>query len=317
MTNFWNNLPKPFFVQAPMEKVTDTVFRQILARCGRPDVFFTEFTSTDGLCSKKGKTRVARRLQFTDIERPIVAQIWGNKPENYRKSIAIIKEMGFDGIDINMGCPVGKVIKRGECSGLICNPDLVSEIITTALKSAGDMPVSVKTRIGFKTIETDSWVRHLLQFPLSALTLHGRTAHEMSKVPAHWDEIEKAVKIRNELKSKTLIIGNGDVRTHAEGVKKVQTYGVDGIMIGRGFFENLWIFNQDYQPTPQKSIQMFVEHLRLFDNTWGKTKDFNALKKFFKVYIHKLPNAKELRNKLMRETSSEGVLKILESLSAP
>lgn len=314
MTNFWQNLKKPFFALAPMEGVTDVVFRQIIAEVGTPDVFFTEFTNTDGLVSQ-GFERVARRLEFTKDQHPIVAQIWGNNPSHYEKAVKIIEDMGFDGIDINMGCPVRDVVGKGFCSGLINNPKLAREIIQSA-KQSSKLPVSVKTRIGYNSIKTEEWIGFLLEQDVAAVTIHGRTTKEMSKVPAHWDEIGKAVRLRNKMKSKTLIIGNGDVLSLQDAKEKVGEFGVDGVMIARGIFHNPWIFNEkvniEHVSVAQK-IALLKKHIMLFDKTWGNTKDFNLMKKFYKVYINGFPNASEFREKLMTTTTVEQTMALFDS----
>jgi len=210
MQSFWNTLEKPILIQAPMDDVTDTVFRQIIARCGKPDVFFTEFTNVEGMCSR-GKDKVGKRIVFTPVERPIVAQIWGLDPLKFTETAKLIKRMGFDGIDINMGCPEKSVVKRGSCGAIIDNPKLAKEIILAVRKGAVGLPISVKTRIGVKNIQTEKWIKFLLEMDLDAITIHGRTVAEMSDVPNHWDEIGKAVRLRDSMKSKTLIIGNGDI----------------------------------------------------------------------------------------------------------
>ena len=223
MSSFWINLKKPVLIQAPMEDVTDTVFRQIITKCGKPDVFFTEFTNVEGMCSP-GRKQVGKRLKFTNIEHPIVAQIWGNNPKNYFETAKLIKKMGFDGIDINMGCPEKSVIKKGSCAALINNHSLAKEIILATRKGAGGLPISVKTRIGIKNIQTAEWASFLLKLKLDALIIHGRTVAEMSDFPAHWDEIGKVVKLRNELKIKTLIVGNGDVKDLDDAIAKYEKY---------------------------------------------------------------------------------------------
>lgn len=299
--NFWQKLPKPFLVLAPMEGVTDTVFRQIVARDGKPDAFFTEFVPVDGLLSK-GKTEVFKFLQFSPLERPIVAQIWGIDPEKFYKSAKIIKDLGFDGIDINMGCPVRNVTQRGACSALIKSPKLAKEIILATIKGAGNLPVSVKTRIGFGEIDTENWVRTLLQTPIAALTLHLRTAKELFKVKAHWDELKKAIKIREELGSQTLIIGNGDVKSKKEALEKCSKYGIDGVMIGRGVFENIYVFNENIdieKVTPEQKIKLLLKHLNLFKKTWGPKRHFALMKKFVKCYVNNFPGASDLRVSLM------------------
>lgn len=303
--NFWNKLAKPFFILAPMEGVTDSVFRQIVAFIGRPDLFFTEFVPVDALLSE-GKDKALQSFEFTEKERPIVAQIWGTDPEKFYKAAQIISKMGFDGIDINMGCPDKNAIKKGACGALIKNPELAKEIIKATIKGARGLPVSVKTRIGFRTIETENWVTTLLSTPISALILHLRTVSEMSKVPAHWDEINKAVAIRNKLKLKTLIIGNGDVKTLQEARDKCRKYGIDGVMIGRGIFENIYLFNDKVDPekvTPKQKIALLLKHLELFKKTYPDGKNFASMKKFVKCYINNFNGASDIRVKLM-ETNS-------------
>ncbi|MDE2025636.1 MAG: tRNA-dihydrouridine synthase, partial [Patescibacteria group bacterium] len=195
--NIWHTLKKPIFILAPMEDVTDTVFRQIIMACGRPSLFFTEFTNVDGMASA-GDEEVSKRLRFTQKEGPIIAQVWGMKPENYFSAAGRIAEMGYDGIDINMGCPQKAVVSRGACSALIKNPSLAKEIIQATREGAKGLPVSVKTRIGFKTNVLDTWIGFLLEQQLDALAIHARTASEMSKVPAHWEVMPAAVTIRNQ-----------------------------------------------------------------------------------------------------------------------
>lgn len=309
--DFWLNLKKPFFCLAPMDEVTDTVFRQIVAKAGKPDVFFTEFTNVDGLQST-GRDKLLPRLKFTDIERPIVAQIFGLNPENYFKTAKQLKDMGFDGIDINMGCPEKSVVKNGSCAGLIDNPVLAKEIIEATIEGANGLPVSVKTRIGVKTIKTEEWVGFLLGFNLSAITVHGRTAKEMSKVPCHWEEIGKAVKLRDQSqvkgRNKTLIIGNGDIGSYQEGLEKVKEFGVDGIMIGRGVLKNIWIFNPEIDPAEKACLDrlgLLLVHINLFQETFDSRKNFAILKKFCKAYINGFDGAAELRGELMETASLE------------
>lgn len=313
MKNFWQNLKKPFLVQAPMENVTDTVFRQIIAKAGRPDVFFTEFTNTDGICSK-GRKRVLQNFLYTQEERPLVAQIWGNNPKNYVESAKIIKDMGFDGIDINMGCPL---VAKDSCVGLINNHPLIKELIAAAKEGGGGLPISVKTRIGLSNIQTEDWIGFLLEQDLDAITIHGRTKAELTKVPAHWDEIGKAVALRDKMQKKTVIIGNGDIKTREEIDAVYKQYGVDGIMIGRGIFTDLWIFNRKRTPadiTKKEKLEMLIEHITLFSKTWGEKKDLNILKKFYKIYIADFPNAAEIRMTLMQKPLPTETIDFVQNL---
>lgn len=317
MKSFWRKLSKPFFVLAPMEDVTDTVFRQIVSSCVRPDVFFTEFTNVDGIMSV-GREAVMHRLQFSEIERPVVAQLWGKSPDHYRETAKLLVEMGFDGIDINMGCPQKKVIKNGGCAALINNPDQARLIIEATKEGAGGkIPVSVKTRIGFKSIITEEWITVLLKAGIDALTVHGRTAAEMSKVPAHWDEIAKAVELRNSMGLNTLIIGNGDVSSREDGLAKWKKTGVDGIMIGRGIFDDPWIFDHDVPHrlhSVKEHLDLMKKHIELFEATWGRTKQYAILRKFFKVYVKGFDGAADWRRRVTETKSTGDVYPLIEEM---
>jgi len=300
MNNIWTKLKKPFFCLAPMEDVTDSAFRQMVTKLGKPDIFFTEFLNTDALNSE-GAQRVIHRFVYKKNEHPIIAQIWGKNPENYMKAVKVIKEMGFDGVDINMACPVKKIIKQGSCSGLINNHSLAKELIQATQETAKDLPISVKTRIGYDKIQTEEWIDFLLSMNLDAITIHGRTKKDLYKNPANWEEIGKAVEIRNQKKSKTLIIGNGDIKSKQEGLKKVEKYGVDGVMIGRGILNNLFLFkDKDFSALPlSKKLKLAQKHFKIYQRTWGETKKFANFKKYFSIYIRDFKGASELRTKLM------------------
>lgn len=313
---FWDKLQKPIFILAPMDGVTDTVFRQIVISTGRPGVFFTEFVPVNALLSS-GYKKALDILKFTKAEKPIVAQIWGSDPEIFYKAAKIISSLGFDGIDINMGCPDKSVVKIKAGSALIKNHKQAQEIIKATVKGAHGLPVSVKTRIGFDKIITEEWVTALLQTPLAALTLHLRTVKEMSKVPAHWEEIIKAVKIRNKLKSKTLIIGNGDIKSLKEAKNKCKQYRIDGIMVGRGILENMWFFNESVdinKITPRMKMLLLIKHLRLFKKTWGNSKHFELMKKFVKCYVNNFNNALASREKLMATKSLDELIQATKEL---
>ncbi len=302
-SGFWSELARPIRALAPMEDVTDTVFRRLIASIAPPDVCFTEFVNADGLCSA-GYHAVAHRLDFTDAERPIVAQIWGNNPDNYKKAAVIIRERGFDGIDINMGCPVKKIVKNGSCSALIENPTLAAELYHAARDGAPDLPVSIKTRMGFRTKKTEEWAQFLLELEPALLTMHGRTAKDMSDVPADWDEVAKVVAIRDEMKSTTLVFGNGDVNTKADLDTFPDRYGVDGIMVARGIFRDLRIFRaspgEEYSVLGRnEKIELYERHIELYRETWGADKNFNIMKKFGKTYISGFSGAAALRNLVM------------------
>src|SRR3989344_3701420 len=232
---FWDTIKKPIFCLAPIADVTDCAFRQIITKYGKPDILWTEFVSVDGLCSP-GKEKLLIDLRYSENERPIIAQIFGSKPENFEKVARMLSEMGFDGIDINMGCPVKKILNQNSCSALIRTPELAKEIILATKRGAGNIPVSVKTRIGFSKIEVDTWIPIILETEPAALTVHLRTVKEMSQVPAHWEVMKRIIEIRDQLKSKTLILGNGDVIDLKDAKKKVEETDCDGIMLGRAIF---------------------------------------------------------------------------------
>ncbi len=316
MNNFWNDLPKPFFILAPMEAVTDVVFRHVVAKAGRPDVFFTEFTNSASYCSPKGIHSTRGRLAFTEDEHPMVAQIWGSKPENFREMAFGLKELGFKGIDINMGCPDKSVVKSGGGSGLIRTPELATELIAAA-KEAG-LPVSVKTRLGdIKVDEWRDWLTHILKQDVVNLTIHLRTRKEMSKVDAHFELIPEIKKLRDEIAPHTLLTINGDILDRQHGLELVEKYGVDGIMIGRGIFTNPYAFTAGYQPTREEILQLFTYHLDLFDkyNEELEPRPFDPLKRFFKIYVREIPGAAELREKLMHTKSTDEVRELLATFA--
>lgn len=295
-----------------MDDVTDVVFREIVREIAAPDLFFTEFTNVEAL-SSAGRESQIKRLQFTPEQHPIIAQIWGLDPTHYAAVTKMIKEMGFDGVDINMGCPIRTVFNNGACSALIRDRKRAKEIITATKEAAGDMPVSVKTRIGVKEIETESWIGFLLEQDLAAITVHGRTVKELSKVPCHWDEIGKAVKLRNRMGKDTVIIGNGDVKNHAEAVEKFEQHHVDGVMIGRGIFTDILTFSKEMREplTPEEQKALLLKHVQLFEKTWGTTKKFEIMKKFFKIYLTGFAGAQELRMKLMEAKNAAEIEQLL------
>jgi tRNA-dihydrouridine synthase len=301
----WETLPRPIAALAPMEDVTDTVFRRIVASCGRPDVFFTEFTSADGLCSPAGHDAVAHRLEYTEEERPLIAQIWGIHPETHREAAGQAVELGFDGIDINMGCPVKKIVKTGACSALIQNPSLAREIYLATCEGAGDLPVSIKTRCGFKSWVTEDWTGFLLELAPAVLTVHGRIARDESKFPADWEQIGRVAALRDQMKSPTLILGNGDVHSLDDMEEKVGRYGLDGVMVGRGILHDPFLFRDAADhPWPEgERLDLLLEHLSLYQETWGERKFYGRLKKFYKMYVSSFPGASHLRTQMM-ETES-------------
>ena len=331
----FDKLPRPFFVLAPMDDVTDTVFRRIVGSCAPPDLYFTEFVNVDGL-SSPGRPRLLKKLRFTAGEQPLVAQLWGKDPANFYKiareiaSGQLARELGlpdgvnFAGIDLNMGCPEKTVVKNGCCSALINNRDLALAIIkATQDGAAGELPVSVKTRLGFNAID-HSWPELLLGQNLSMLTMHGRTRKEMSEVPAHWDEIGHVRELRDALAPGTLIVGNGDVANRAAGEALAAKYGLDGVMIGRGIFHDPFAFagtSKWSTFTKQQRLALYAQHVKLFAETWeAGERNIATLNRFCKIYVQGFDGAKELREELMRAGSTSALLALIgaaESDSRP
>ncbi|EOD3761980.1 tRNA dihydrouridine synthase [Staphylococcus aureus] len=302
--NFWSELPRPFFILAPMEDVTDIVFRHVVSEAARPDVFFTEFTNTESFCHPEGIHSVRGRLTFSEDEQPMVAHIWGDKPEQFRETSIQLAKMGFKGIDLNMGCPVANVAKKGKGSGLILRPDVAAEIIQAT--KAGGLPVSVKTRLGYYEIdEWKDWLKHVFEQDIANLSIHLRTRKEMSKVDAHWELIEAIKNLRDEIAPNTLLTINGDIPDRKTGLELAEKYGIDGVMIGRGIFHNPFAFEKEpREHTSKELLDLLRLHLSLF-NKYEKDeiRQFKSLRRFFKIYVRGIRGASELRHQLMNTQS--------------
>jgi tRNA-dihydrouridine synthase len=326
----YQDLPKPFFILAPMDDVTETVFRQVVASTAAPDLFFTEFVNVDGLMSP-GRPKLLKKLRFVESERGLVAQLWGLKPENFRAvadqiaSGELAHELGlpagcnFVGIDLNMGCPAKSEVQNGACSALIKleNRELAGQIIkATKEGAAGRLPVSVKTRLGFNEVDM-SWFEFLLGHNLDMLTVHGRTRKEMSKVPARWELIGEVVKLRDQLAPQTLVVGNGDVENRAHGERLAAEHGLDGIMIGRGIFHDPYAFAAEtpwQTKTRKERIELYYRQVKLFGETWMQgERNIKTLNRFCKIYVSDFDGAKELREKLMEAPT---VLELQQGLAA-
>lgn len=322
----YSEISKPFFVLAPMDDVTDTVFRQIIADTAPPDLYFTEFVNVDGLQSP-GRQKLLKKLRFTSKEQPLIVQVWGKEPENFKKTAQQIadgtfaREMGlreglkFAGLDLNMGCPEKTAVKHGTCCALMNDRELAGEIIEASREGlAGRLPLSVKTRTGFNEVDL-SWTELLFNYRLNMLTIHGRTKKDMSKVPANWDIIGQIREQRDKLSPDTLIIGNGDVMNRHEAVALVEKHKLDGVMIGRGIFHDPYAFAEK-SPWPdysqQQRIDLYKKHVELFAETWqNNERAVHTLNRFCKVYIQGFDGAKELRERLMAAKSTAELLDVL------
>ena len=351
--NFWQELPKPFIVVAPMADVTDAPFRRMIAKysahtradgsTGGPDVMWTEFVAGDGLmrATPEGKKKLMADLIYSEEERPIVAQLFSSNEEYMEKACALCLELGFDGVDINMGCPDKSIEKQGCGSAMIKDPENAKAIIRAAKRGCksdepSGIPVSVKTRIGYYEDELEKWIPEILSENPAVLTVHGRTRQEMSKVPARWDRIARVVEIRDELGSDTLILGNGDVLSLVDAKKKAKESGVNGVMVGRALFGNPWFFNPSKQlptrltalpthgvnretlitsdtsdttisyVTLEERLNVLIEHTKLFEELLS-FKNFAVMKKHYKAYVNGFPDASHLRSALMQCNSSQEV----------
>jgi tRNA-dihydrouridine synthase B len=330
---FWEKLNKPILALAPMADVTDAAFRRIIAKYGKPDITWTEFVSCDGLASV-GKQKLLKDLWYSEGERPIVAQFFGSKPENFYKCAELAQELGFDGIDINMGCPDRTINKQRAGADLINDPELAKKIIKETQRGAGKLPVSVKTRVGYNKENLDEWMKHLLETEPVAITLHARTRKEMSLVPARWELVARAKGLAKD--SETLIIGNGDVRDLSDARYKIKDSGADGAMLGRAIFGNPWLFSNynrekalnefnlalgapseefaDLKSTLGLSerLKVMLEHARLYDELFAGIKNFALMRKHFGSYVGGFAGAKELRTKLMGATNSAEVEEMMK-----
>ena len=322
---FWNKLKEqsrtdgnPFFVLAPMADVTDAAFRRMFAKYGKPDVTWTEFVSADGLVLG-GRDVLIRDLEFTEGERPIVAQLFTSNPEHMYEAVMLCKELGFDGVDLNMGCPDRSIEKQGSGAAHIKDLDNAKKVIYAAREAAEEMPVTVKTRLGYNKIETETWLRGLLELQLPALTVHLRTRKELSLVDAHWDVMSSILELAKEVAPETLIIGNGDIKNLSDGVEKVASSGADGGMIGRGVFGNPFAFNGevDFNSfTLRERFKILLEHTQLFEELLGDIKSFSIMKKHYKAYVNNFDGAKELRTELMNAKNSDEIIKILSDFTS-
>lgn len=325
-------LKKPFLVLAPMYDVTDTVFRQIISEIAPPDFTMSEFVNVDGLASE-GRKKLLPKIVYDPSEAPMIYQFWGKRPENYKK----ITQQVFDysltdsantqagrdklseagqkkiiGVDINMGCPDKAVVKNGCCSALINDHALAEEIIEAAREGiAGRGALSVKTRLGFSSIDL-KWIEFLLSKKLNMLSVHLRTAKEMSKVPAHFEALKEIITLRDKLAPDTLIVANGDIIDRQHGMELYDQYGIDGVMIGRGVFHNPFALSEKAEWEtygPLKRLELYSRHVELFKSVWKKNeRPIVTLNKFCKIYVNGFDGAKEMRDDLMHSKDAEDLL---------
>lgn len=323
--NIWQELKKPILCLAPMEGVTDIAFRQVVAKAGRPDLFFTEFTNVSSYASEKGRENALERLRTAPSDKPIIAQIWGKNPDHFAETVSALKDLGFSGVDLNFGCPDKHVNKAGGGAQMIRTPELAVECFRNAVKNSNGLPVSIKTRLGFSFVdEYKTWLPTLLKEHPAALTVHLRTRKEMSKVAAHYELIPEILKLRNEFSPETKLIINGDIKNRAHALELHEKYPeIDGFMIGRGVFENPYCFT-DYTPTKEDLLDLLKLHLKLWEDMYTPEElseslnkpSFEPLKHYFKIYVRDFPGASDFRAKLMECHSVEEAKYFLQRFDA-
>ena len=314
-SNFWQKHKKPIFILAPMEDVTDIAFRQMFARYGKDKhknpVIFTEFISSEAIYHNIDDPKLQAKIKFFKNERPAVAQIFGSDIKKMINAAKYLEKLGYDGIDINMGCPDKSIEKTGSGAAMIKNPELAKDIIRS-VKSAIKIPLSVKTRLGYNELNL-SWIENVLSCKPNALTIHLRTRKEMSKIDAHWEYMPKIKEMRDKISPNTILIGNGDIKSMQEAEEKIKRFGIDGVMVGRGVFGNP-LFFLGKKPDKDTKIRLLKEHLKLFDKYLHGIKSYSIMKKHFKAYINGFEGAHDLRVRLMETHTADEAIDILKHL---
>lgn len=335
--SFFHDLKKqhahrPLFVLAPMADVTDVAFRTVIQEAGGCDVLWTEFVSADGLvrATEIGKYKLKKDLLLSPLQHPIVAQLFSSTPEHMFEATKLCRELGYDGVDINMGCPDQSIEKQKCGAAMMKHPELAQGVIRAAKDAATvdgirTMAITVKTRVGYNAVELDTWIPILLEAEVDVITIHARTRKDMSKVPANWDYVKRVVELRDEWqknhpdKVAPLIFGNGDVESIANGFKKAEITHADGVMVGRAMFGNPWFFRdlldgpKASEVTRKERIEALVRQTEIFARELGDVKSFALMKKFFKTYMTGFEDAVEIRTTIMDMETAREVLGYLKS----
>lgn len=335
MTDIWKKLKRPIVGMAPMDGVTDAAFRRIVARHHRPDITFTEFVTVDGIFAcmqgKVSAEKVLDGLIYSEDEHPIIAQVFGASPEKFYAIAPFLCELGFDGIDINMGCPERVIIKSGSGAALIDNPKLAKEIVDALKKGIADwangklniddfpenmksyikkgseskerkeVPVSVKTRIGTKSNTINEWAKYLAEMDIANVSLHGRTLKQMYEGKADWDAIAEGAKIIKE--SGASALGNGDIKSVQEGKERAVKYGLDGVLVGRAIMGNPLFFS-GREPSAREKLTLALEHAKCYEEILGH-KRFVNMRKHLIWYASGFQDASEVRAQLMKASSAK------------
>ena len=367
--SFWQSLPRPIFGLAPMDGVTDAAFRHVVAEQGPPDVMFTEFTHVTDVC--RGADATMTPLIYREGERPIVAQLYGKDPDLFYVATQVACELGFDGIDLNMGCPSRCVASSGSGAGLIRTPDLARAIIRAARQGIQDwaqghglaglglkssrlsliermnrtrgaggpavrrpVPLSIKTRLGCDDVVIDQWIGLLLDESPAAITIHGRTLAQMYRGEADWRAIARAAQAARG--TSTLILGNGDIRSLDEALRRIDGSGVHGVLVGRGTLGEPWFFREKEparrgrigldiaesrrslhpEVSLQERFQTLLAHARAFENLFGPAR-FPHMRKHLGWYCKGFPHAAAMRARMVRMNGADEVAATLADVLPP
>lgn len=312
MANFWKSLSKPIIGLAPMSGITDEPMRFIQSVLAKPSVVYTEFVNVDGFQKKPDYFR--KIIRYEDIERPVVVQIFGSDPDLFYLTALEISKLGFDGIDINMGCPANTVMERGGGGALIGKLDKCERIIQSVrqgIEEAGKkIALSVKTRIISGEGETRKWAQFLARQPIDAVCLHGRYLPQRSTGPVHWNLVAKTSQaIQKEGK---IFLGNGGVTSYREGKSISKKYGFDGVLIGQAAFGNPWAFERKGALPDRKTLfETILKHARLAWKFYGE-RDFVKFRKHLSWYPKGFAGSRELRTRLVQVRTLSEVESIIE-----
>lgn len=307
---FYKDLKEPIIGLSPMDGITDAAFRAVVDEISHPSILYTEFVPVEGLIRRPEKFK--NFLAFEKSKTPTVVQIFGNIPESFAKVVPLLANLGFAGIDINMGCPAKKVADRGSGAGLIKTPELALEIIqqTKEIADKHSLPISVKTRIGYNQANTEEWIGTLVKAEPAVITVHGRTVSQGYSGLADWSEIKKAAKIIHQ--TKTLVFGNGDIKNISEAKDKIKEYEVDGVLMGRATLGNPWAFI-NHIPTFKERVQIVLLHSEKYKRLIP-TANFFAIRKHFCWYCKGFKNASEIRAKLMTANNFSEIKKVMKTI---
>lgn len=349
-TSFWTALPHPIIGLSPMDGVTDHPFRHITKKYGNPAVIYTEFTSTEGVCH--GAEQLLKDFIFDESQRPIIGQIYGTTPDFFRQCAIILCELGFDGVDINMGCPAKNVAHSGAGAALIKTPQLAQQIIRATQQGIQEwqngatvdncqditlaiaakvkalasqqspqyqdktrsIPVSVKTRVGYDQPAISEWIPTLLETQPAAIALHGRTLKQQYGGLASWELIGQAAELIRQ--TETLILGNGDIKTLADAKEKITQYGTHGALLGRAAMGNPFVFREETQhPDHLTMFSIAFEHAQLFEATYAQDEKYNFLpmRKHLGWYVHDIADASQIRQKIYQCNNSTEFAEVMRA----